>query len=159
MVDEHQVEAEPASGRFSVRGRMSKRKHQLASPVKQAAFRAMNLTLGRYNPNLVRTTLQKILITGKPRTEVAFSRQIELGDEEITIRDKIDAKKSDATFARLAVGSDATSIYVANSTNFQESMLLPWSELSALCPTLNKDRELELPVRVISRARVGRPLG
>ena len=159
MVDDHQIEAEPNSGRLSVRGRMSKRKHQLATPVKQAAFRAMNLTLGRYNPNLVRTTLQKILITGKPRTEITFARQIELGEEEITIRDKVDATKSDATFARLAVGSDATSIYVANSTNFQESMLMPWHELSALCPTLNKDRTLELPVRVVSRARVGRPLG
>ena len=159
MIDDHETEAEPALGRLSVRGRMSKRKHQLASPVKQAAFRAMNLTLGRYNPHLVRSTLQKILITGKPRTDVAFSRQIELGDEEITIRDKLDAGKSDATFARLAVGSDATSIYVANSTNFQESMLLPWSELSALVPTLNRDRKLELPVRVVSRARVGKPLG
>lgn len=159
MVDDHVVEAEPALGRFSVRGKLSKRKHQLASPVKQAAFRAMNLTLGRYNPNLVRTTLQKILITGKPRTEVTFARQIELGDEEITIRDQVDAKKSDATFARLAIGSDATSIYVANSTNFQESMLMPWSELSALVPTLNRERTLDLPVRVVSRARCGKPLG
>ncbi|MBC8071481.1 MAG: hypothetical protein IAG13_24350, partial [Deltaproteobacteria bacterium] len=159
MVDDHQVEVEPTLGRLTVRGKLSKRKHQLASPVKQAAFRAMNLTLGRYNPNLVRTTLQKILITGKPRTDITFARQIDLGDEEITIRDTLDAKKSDATFARLAIGSDATSIYVANSTNFQESMLMPWSELSALVPTLNRERSLELPVRVVSRSRVGRPLG
>ena len=159
MVDENVVEVEPASGRASTRGRMSKRKHQLASPVKQAAFRAMNLSVGRYNPNLVRTTLQKILITGKPRTEVAFGRDIELGEREITIRDRIDASGSDVRFARLAIGSDATSIYVANSTNFQESMLLPWVDLRDQVPALNEHRKIELPARVVSRERCGKHLG
>ncbi|MBK8237633.1 MAG: hypothetical protein IPK74_19010 [Deltaproteobacteria bacterium] len=159
LVDDHSCEADPAAGRFSTKGRFSKRKHQLPSPVKQAAFRAMNLTLGRYNPNLVRTTLQKILITGKPRTEVAFARQIEFTDDAITVRDRVDATGCDLQFARMAIGSDATSIYVANSTNFQESMLLPWVELSNFAPTLNEQRVVELPPRVVDRAHQGYALG
>jgi hypothetical protein len=155
MVDDHSCEADPAAGRFATTGRMSKRKHQLPSPVKQAAFRAMNLTLGRYNPHLVRSTLQKILITGKPRTEVSFARQIEFGDESITVRDRLDAHGSHVKFARMAIGSDATSIYVANSTNYQESMLMPWIELSNFVPALNEQRTVELPPRVVDRAHCG----
>lgn len=159
MVEDNPIEAEPATGRFSTQGKMSKRKHQLASPVKQAAFRAMNLTVGRYNPNLVRTTLQKILITGKPRTDVTFSRRVEFTDTEIRIQDGLDGSGSDAKLARLAIGSDATSIYVANSTNFQESMLLPWIDQSDSVVVFNEQRKVELPVRVVSRAKLGRPLG
>jgi hypothetical protein len=159
MVDDNPVEADPTTGRFSTRGRMSKRKHQLASPVKQAAFRAMNLTLGRYNPNLVRTTLQKILITGKPRTDMSFSRRVEFTDTEIRVTDGLDAGGSDVKLARLAIGSDATSIYVANSTNFQESMLMPWTELPDAAATFNDQRKVELPTRIVSRAKLGKPLG
>jgi hypothetical protein len=158
MVDDNPVEAEPTAGRFSTRGSMSKRKHQLPSPVKQAAFRAMNLTLGRYNPNLVRTTLQKILITGKPRTTIGFTRRVELTDAEIRIHDTLEGNGS-TKLERLAIGSDATSIYVANSTNFQESMLMPWTDQTEAVAAFNRDGRVELPVRVVSRATRGTPLG
>lgn len=156
MVDpDHRVEADTSTGRFSVAGKMSKRKHQLPSPVKQAAFRAMNLTLGRYNPHLVRSTLQKILITGKPRTKLRFAREIEFKDDEIVIRDRLDSDSSGVKLARLAIASDATSIYVANSTNFQESMLLPWIDQSDQVANFNRDGAADLPARVVSRAVLG----
>ena len=159
MVDpDHRVEADPASGRFSVTGKMSKRKHQLPSPVKQVVFRAMNLTLGRVNPHLVRSTLQKILITGKPRTEMTFTRSFEFGDDAITIRDRLESGNKDLKLARLAIASDATSIYVANSTNFQESMLMPWLEQADQIEGFNRDHSVQLPPRVIDRASCGQPL-
>ena len=135
---------------MTVRGVLSYRKHQLSSPTKQIAFRSMNLSLGRYDADLVRRTLQKVLITGKPRSEVRFERTIELSDSEVIIRDRIDASRSRERFARILRGSDATSIYVANSNTFQESVLLPWVDLSAHAEPLNRDRRIELPERRLS---------
>jgi hypothetical protein len=148
LVDETFVtHASESSSEVHATGPMSKRKYHLPSPVKQMAFRGMNLTVGRYNASLVRSTLQKVLITGKPRTEVSFSRRIEFSDSEIVIFDRIDARSSKATFKRLAAGSDATSIYVANSNTFQESTLCPWVDLSGHVDRLNRERVLDLPPR------------
>ena len=80
-------------------------------------------------------------------------------ETEIVVRDRLDASGSDVRLARLAIGSDATSIYVANSTNFQESMLLPWIDLRDAVPTFNEHRKVELPERVVSRQKCGTHLG
>ncbi|MFW6050960.1 MAG: hypothetical protein ACODAU_07290 [Myxococcota bacterium] len=151
--DEHAIEVDEAAGRIVVRGRMSWRRHQLSSPAKQMAFRTMNLTVGRLGPNLVRGALQKVLITGKPRSDVRFERTIELREDDVVVRDRIDASESRARFTRLAVGSDATSIYVANSNVFQESVLEPWHFYDTEAHTLDRDRVVELPPRSLAPRR------
>jgi hypothetical protein len=112
----------------------------------------LNLTVGRRDANLVRSTLQKVLITGKPRTEVQFRRRIEFSDGEVVIFDTIDARGAKVRFKRLAVGSDATSIYVANSNTYQESVLCPWVDLSSHVETLNREGVVELPPRKVRPA-------
>lgn len=150
LVDEHEVEKHGST--YAASGVMSRRRHQLSDPVKQIAFRAMNLSAGRFAPNLVRSTLQKVLITGKPRTNVRFRREFELGEREIVIRDRIDLSgEPSVNLKRLELGSDATSIYVANSNTFQESTLLPWTDLSEHVDELNRKRTLDLPPRRIAR--------
>jgi hypothetical protein len=99
---------------------------------------------------LVRSILQKVLITGKPRTKVRFKRTLSLTDESVTIRDSIDASQEDFVFSSLAIGSDSTSIYVANSNTFQESTLLNWVDLDEHLPALNREKRLDLPPRVIT---------
>ena len=147
--DEHSIDVDLDAGRFTVRGALSRRRYPLPSPVKQIAFRGMNLSVGRLGPNAVRAILQKVLITGKPRTDVRFERTVEFGDESIEIRDSIDASKTSTRFEDLAAGSDATSIYVANSNTFQESVLLPWTELGQHVGTLNSKRKVEFPPRTV----------
>ncbi len=151
LVDDQEIEVDAHAGKLLVRGQMFRRRHQLSSPVKQMAFRTMNLSVGRYNANLVRGTLQKVLITGKPRTAIVFERAIELTDTEVRVSDRIDLGTDARTVEKLAVGSDATSIYVANSNTFQESVLTPWVDLSGKVDELNRDRRVELPVRVAKR--------
>jgi hypothetical protein len=147
MVDDtFENEVDEAAGRIRVFGKFSKRKHHLPSPAKQMAFRAMNLTLGRQNPHLVRSTLQKVLITGKPRTSVPFMREIELGPEQVRVTDTIQ-ENGGLEFVSGAVGSDATSIYVANSNTFQESTLLPWTDITEQLGPLNDGKSIRLPVR------------
>jgi hypothetical protein len=147
--EEHEIDVDLASSTFTIRGPMSKRRYPLPSPVKQMAFRGMNLSVGRLGPNAVRAVLQRILITGKPRTDVRFERQFTFNDDSIEIRDSLDASDSDYNFEEMATGSDATSIYVANSNTFQESVLLPWNDLSEHVGELNRKRKVTIPARSV----------
>ncbi len=148
LVDDHEVSYR--TGHVEAGGFLSFRRHQLSSPVKQIAFRAMNLSLGRFNPNLVRSTLQKVLITGKPRSKARFSRRITFEERSIVIRDHVSLEGDVFDLKRLSRGTDATSIYVANSNTFQESVLLPWAHVpQGELDQLNLRRSLDLePVRL-----------
>lgn len=141
LVDErNRVEiGEEIDGRIDLKvsGAMFARKTKLPTPFKQILFRVLNLTFGRFNPNLLRTILQKILITGKPRTDATYARKITLGPDAIEIEDTISRPEGGARFASLSAGSDATSIYVANSNVYQKSVLLPWVDLSGALGDLN----------------------
>lgn len=147
LVGDYESDVDPEGGKVSVRGKMAWRKHQVSSPAKQIAFRTVNMTVGRLSANALRATLQKVLITGKPFTDVRFEREIELQDDDVVIRDRIDASGSELKIRKLMVGSDATSIYVANSNTFQESVLLPWSDLPEEAATLRQQGEVRLPER------------
>jgi len=146
--DEFEIRADVENARFIAKGPMSKRRYPLPSPVKQMAFRSMNLSVGRLGPNAVRAILQKVLITGKPRTDVSFERTFEFGEDSIKIENIVDASKVDDTFESMATGSDATSIYVANSNTFQESVLLPWNELDEHVGELNRNRRVDFEIEV-----------
>ncbi|MFU8806688.1 MAG: hypothetical protein ACNA8W_22965, partial [Bradymonadaceae bacterium] len=74
LVDDFEIEIDLDGSRFAASGPMSRRRQPLPSPVKQIAFRSMNLSVGRFSANLVRSILQKVLITGKPRTDALFRR-------------------------------------------------------------------------------------
>lgn len=151
LVDEQTtIKAYPEENKFVAEGFFSRRRQPLSSPVKQILFRTMNLTVGRFNANAVRSVLQKILITGKPRTQVKFRREVVFHDDRIEIRDQIDARKENLRFKHMAAASDSTSIYVANSNTFQESTLLPWRELDQHVSQLNKGRMVDLPPHVIT---------
>jgi hypothetical protein len=146
--DSFKIEVQPEKGIFVASGAMAKRRYPLPSPVKQMAFRSMNISVGRLGPNVVRGILQKVLITGKPRTEVTFKRSFEFLEDSIKIQNVVDAQDSDKSFVSMATGSDATSIYVANSNTFQESVLLPWNDLDAHVGELNRDRRVEFELEV-----------
>lgn len=149
LVDDYELDLDMERGHIVIEGELALRRAPLSSPVKQIAFRLMNLTVGRANPNLVRTALQKLLITGKPKGKVRFRRTIELSEDRLTIRDRLSQSGGRRRYEKLLIGSDATSIYVANSTNFQESMLLPWIDCSEHLGPLNEAGQVELPPRTV----------
>ena len=105
----------------------------------------MLLTIGRFNANLVRSLLQKILITGKAPVPVRFRRRMRFEAEAFTVADEI-VLPDDTSFTlkRLAAGTDATSIYVANSNVFQESVLLPWTWFDSEVETANSKRRARM---------------
>ncbi len=117
------IEADVEANEFSVAGYLCKRKVRLPTPWTQVLFRILTLTVGRYNANLTRSLLQKLLITGKPTTPYRFLRTLKFEGEKVFVEDRIDANLE---LERLSCGSDATSIYVANSNVYQESVLCEW---------------------------------
>jgi hypothetical protein len=119
------VEADIERGVFRVRTKLCRRRHNLPTPLKNIVFRVLLLTIGRFHANLTRSLLQRILITGKPATPWWVERVIEFREDRVIVEDRIDGA---APIEHLGVGSDATSIYVANSNVYQESVLCPWQE-------------------------------
>lgn len=150
VVAENQIKVSKDRRRIDVRGVFQQRKYQLPTPLKQVIFRLLMLTVGRFNANLVRSMLQKILITGKAPLPIKFRRIIEVKDDFVQITDEV-RKPSSIRFKRLSAGTDATSIYVANSNTFQESVLVPWTHFS--------DREIEELNRTgkVKKVRKSRP--
>ncbi len=119
-------------------GCLSERRTNLATPLKQILFRILNLTFGRFAPDLLRRILQRVLITGKTQTPFRFARRFELGERTIEIVDEIiKPEGAGGEFTSLHIGSDATSIYVANSNVYQQSVLLPWQDLGEPMAELN----------------------
>lgn len=114
------ITATPETAEFSVRGVFCRRRVKLFNPLKMIIFRMVNLTLGRFFPNLLRATVQKLFITGKPRTSFRFSRSLRFAPDCVEVKDIL---PDPIPLKRLSVSSDATSIYVANSNVYQESVL------------------------------------
>ena len=125
LIDEKNIITANTEGRcFKVEGVFSFRRTKLSSPLKLVIFRLLLLTVGRFAPSLTRSLIQMLLITHKPRTKYGFSREIRFLDDKVEISDEI---KDPIPLKRLSAGSDATSIYVANSNTYQESVLIcPW---------------------------------
>ncbi len=109
-------------------GYFHQRKTRVSSPIKQILFRLFNLSVGKINPHLVRSMLQSLLITGKNRVPIIFDRTIIIGSDKIKIITKIINKSSDIKINQVKISSDSTSIYVAQSNVYQDSVLLPWRE-------------------------------
>jgi hypothetical protein len=97
--------------------------------------------VGRWWPNFLRSTLQKVLITGKRRTEYRFRREFQFGADGIKITSRMEKPPGAAKLVSLHTGSDATSIYVANSNVYQRSVLLPWRAMRKLLADLNDHNE------------------
>ena len=116
---------------LQVEGDFCIRKPNGMSVFKQLLLRIWVLTIGRFNANLTRSIVQKIAITGKPKTTFRFKRKIEIEDQKTVVTDHF---PENMPIKRLSVGSDATSIYVANSLVYQEARLTPWqhADLSSL---------------------------
>lgn len=117
---ENRIDADVDNGVFTVSGVLMKRSGKLATPVKQIIFRMINITVGRFTPNLLRFLLQQILITGKNRTPYSFRRTIKFSENEISVEDELPAG---CGLRGLASGPDGTSIYIAASNVYQESVL------------------------------------
>ncbi len=110
-------------GEWHLKGSFCLRRKNLMNVWKSILLRIWCISIGRFHANLTRSIVQKIAITGKPKSAYDFERKIEILPDKVLVTDSFHAA---IPFKRISVGSDATSIYVANSLTYQESRLCPW---------------------------------
>jgi hypothetical protein len=110
------------------------------TPLTQVLFFVGMLLVGRWGSDLVRRLLQRLLIVGKRRHPMRFSRTVQLG-EELVLTDEIWIGKPMGAerILELWAGTDHTSIYVAMSRMYRPGCLLPWTDYRELIPVLERD--------------------
>ena len=135
----NRVEVDEREGTAVVTTRMCWASKKLASPLRQVAFRLGTGTLGRVAPNLLRSLLQRILITGRRPAPLLLERRIDWSPDPPTVTDVLTALPGAPELARLYRSTDATTIYVATSNPAQDGVLMPWDELAEHLPSLQEE--------------------
>jgi hypothetical protein len=115
---------------IEISGTMGWAKQKSMTPLRLIALRLIMLCGGRFHPDLVRSLLQKLLITGKKAAPFRFTRRLVLEENgSLRVQDRIDADSWNDV-ERAAIGCDQTSIYVVMSRTFQAAQLQPWTDLT-----------------------------
>jgi hypothetical protein len=143
----HMVGAYPAEigpDRIVVRGRFGWAKQKGMTPFNLVALRALMLSVGRFNPDLVRKFLQKVLITGKSDAPFAFTREFAWADGKLRVTDEIAPDAGWEAVEAAGIGASQTSIYVVMSRTYQEGQLRPWLDLTPAVRALSGNAPLRV---------------
>lgn len=127
LVDDYECEVQP--DRITVRGQMGWAKQKGMTPFNLIVLRMVSLTIGRFAPDLVRSLLQKVLITGKKPAPFTFTRELAWDGAAWKITDRVEAEDW-SKVAAAGIGPDQTSIYVVMSRTFQAGQLQGWLDLT-----------------------------
>ena len=126
---------------ITISGSLGWAKQKQMNPFNSMALRVVMLTVGRFFPNLIRSILQKILITGKTTAPFQFRRSLYWQDGCWQVYDDLAADSWDKVQAA-AIGVDQTSIYVVMSRTFQAGQLQPPWDLTTEIQQLPQGKPL-----------------
>ncbi len=116
----------------------------MANPVRFLIFRMLNLTLGRFWPNVLRALLQRLLIKPKDRLPFDVERTIDIGRDKIAISDHIRRRDSGIKLEKIMSSTDLTTLYTASSNPWQASRLFAWLDHSGRAPEFERQGEIRL---------------
>ena len=146
LVDDYKAYFEEDA--ITVEGKMGWAKQTRMTTVNLIGLRVVMFTVGRFFPNLIRRSLQHLLITGKKVAPYTFNRSFVWKDDALTDEDELSAETWD-NVAGVALGVDQTSIYVVMSRTFQAAQMQPWQNLTSEIQNLKSGEALKL-IRNIS---------
>ncbi|MGB3492935.1 MAG: hypothetical protein WBA57_09415 [Elainellaceae cyanobacterium] len=126
---------------IAIRGALGWAKQKQMTPLNLMILRVVMFTVGRFFPNLIRTLLQKVLITGKKPAPFQFTRTFTWNQGQWTVRDELDAADWNSV-QDACIGTDQTSIYVVMSRTYQSGQLEPWTNLTAQVRQLQPGEKL-----------------
>ncbi len=141
LVDRYQVELD--TNKITIAGNLGWAKQKQMNSFNLIVLRLVMQSFGRFFPNLIRSILQKILITGKEVTPYQFFRCLHWQGEQWQVEDRLTAE-SWSEVVSADIGCDRTSIYVVMSRTFQPGQLQPGVDLRDLLRNLNCDQQLTL---------------
>lgn len=128
LVSDYTVEVN--DDKILIRGQLGWAKQKQMTPLNLMILRVVMLTIGRFNPNLIRKVLQKVLIVGKSDAPFQFTRQLQWQNGGWHVTDELRANRWDDVISA-GIGGDQTSIYVVMSRTFQIGQLQEWLDLTA----------------------------
>ncbi|ANM31200.1 hypothetical protein ABI59_18915 [Acidobacteria bacterium Mor1] len=132
--------------KIAISGKLGYAKQQQMTSFKLMVLRGIMLSAGRFFPDLIRKLLQKMLITGKDDTPLAFERVLEWKDGGWEVRDRLTSEDW-GKVRSLGLGGSQTSIYVVMSRTYQEGQLQPWQDLTERAKALSAGEALTLERR------------
>jgi hypothetical protein len=138
LISNYHVELQ--ENEITISGSLGWAKQKQMTPFNLIALRLVMLTIGRFFPNLIRTFLQKILITGKTTAPFKFLRRLSWQNGHWQVDDEL-SSDSWIKVHSAEIGVDRTSIYVVMSRTFQSGQLQPHWNLTTKVEKL-KDGEL-----------------
>ena len=141
LIDDYEIKV--SENDISVRGSLGWAKQNQMTPLKLVALRLVMLTGGRFFPNLIRSLLQKMLITGKKTAPFKFSRVLTWENGGWRVVDELRARSwRDVTAG--GIGCDQTSIHVVMSRTYQSGQLREWLDLTDQLSRLKPGEPLKL---------------
>jgi hypothetical protein len=129
---------------ITVSGPLHTSRFETATPVNQSILHVGMWAVGRWCRTAVRKLLQKRLITGRHSFPIHLTRTIKLqsGEPTVRVKDEIELMSPAVRIERMAYGTDHQAAYVAACGVYQDSILEPWTDLSAYVETLNRERRV-----------------
>jgi hypothetical protein len=139
--------ANNSTTRLVVSGPLHFVRFETATPLKQAVLHLGMSTLGRFCRTAVRRLLQRRLITGRRVAPIRLTRKFELmsrgtAGRELRVIDTIELSDRRVMVARMSIGTDHETAYVAASGVYQESVLQPWTDWRNYVNDLNAARRV-----------------
>jgi hypothetical protein len=129
---------------ITLRGSLGWAKTKGMTTFNLVVLRVLMFTAGRFNPDLVRKLLQKLLITGKKPAPLTFERTIAWrGDDRLAVTDQLHTQSWDGV-REVGIGASQTSIYVVMSRTYQAGQMQAWLDLTQKVQSLRRGEPLRL---------------
>ena len=118
------------------------------TPLKSVVLRSVMLTLGRFFPDLVRRSLQRLLVTGRRDAPFAFRRELAWDGDALMVRDDVMPKRGWSAVRAAGIGGFQTSLATAIARVWQPAQVQPWLDLSDRIAGLKDNEPLVVERRV-----------
>jgi hypothetical protein len=122
-----------------VQGRFAWAKTTRLTPAKNVLLRLFMLSLGRFWPNLVRSVLQRVLVTGRANAPFRYRRIFREIKNGWSVCDEITAEGGWANVTAAGIGGFQSSMTTVMARVFQPDQLQPWIDLGDRIATLKPD--------------------
>ena len=142
LVSDYTVEV--TENEIRIRGNLGWAKQKQMTPINLMILRIVMLSVGRFNPNLIRKLLQKLLIVGKSDAPFQFGRYLSWQEGQgWQVRDELRSNDWRSVISA-GIGCDQTSIYVVMSRTFQMGQLQGWLDLTPQVQQLQPGEPLKV---------------
>jgi hypothetical protein len=117
-------------------------KSALLTPAKSIILRCIMLTAGRFFPDLVRRSLQKLLVTGRKDAPFRFRRTLAWNGDALIIEDELRAEQGWASVAEAGQSGFQVGVITVMARVWEPAQFQEWQDLTGRIAALGDDEPL-----------------